>query len=180
MFLNDKDIKLNLEKWDIIISDFDEKRLQPASYDILLWNRFLVVKWNLTKYIDPVNWIIPQYDEIILNNDEEFILHPNETVLGVSRDYFWSNNYLIQLSWKSSLARLWLVVHNTAWIINPGHFLNITFELCNFNKVPIILRPNMEIAQILFSKMTNNPWQNYTKTWRFWTWESNFTTFIKK
>jgi deoxycytidine triphosphate deaminase len=36
MYLSDVDIKKALESKDIVISDFDEKRLQPASYDILL------------------------------------------------------------------------------------------------------------------------------------------------
>jgi deoxycytidine triphosphate deaminase len=36
MFLSDKDIKIAVESEDITLSDFDLKRLQPASYDILL------------------------------------------------------------------------------------------------------------------------------------------------
>jgi deoxycytidine triphosphate deaminase len=36
MFLADTDIKKAIESDTITISDFDEARLQPASYDILL------------------------------------------------------------------------------------------------------------------------------------------------
>ena len=180
MFLSDVDIKEAIDKWEIEISDFDESRLQPASYDILLWNKFLVVKSNSTAFIDPVNKILPEYDEYEIPDWEAFILRPNETVLWISKDCFGSDYYLIQLWWKSSLARIGLVVHNTAWIINPWHFLNITFELCNFSRVPIILRPGMEIAQILFSKMTSECQQNYKKTWRFKSGLDNFEGYKEK
>jgi deoxycytidine triphosphate deaminase len=36
MYLSDVDIKKALDVKDIVISDFDPSRLQPASYDILL------------------------------------------------------------------------------------------------------------------------------------------------
>ncbi len=174
MFLADNEIKKEVQNGSIKISNFDEKRLQQTSYDILLWNKFLVIKWNSSVFIDPVKKIYPDYHEINIKDWEQFILHPWETVLWLSKECFWSNNYLIQLSWKSSLARLWLIVHNTAWLINPWHFLNITFELANLNKVPIILRPWMEIAQLLFSKISNTPTRLYEETWRYKRWEENF------
>ena len=83
------------------------------------------------------------------------------SILGLSVDYFGSKKYLIQLHGKSSLARIGLLVHNTAGLVNPGHFLQITFELCNLNKVPIILTPGMEIGQITFSQMSSNSGIDY-------------------
>ena len=38
MFLSDIDIQKNIESGDILITDFDNSRLQPASYDIRLGN----------------------------------------------------------------------------------------------------------------------------------------------
>lgn len=35
------------------------------------------------------------------------------------------------------------------------------------NSVPIILRPGMDIAQLLFSEMTSPPEQDYRKTGRY-------------
>ncbi len=180
MYLSDVDIKKALESKDIVISDFDEKRLQPASYDILLWNKFLIVKGSSTPYVDPVNKILPEYEEIIVPDGEAFILHPNETVLGTSKDYFGSDKYLVQLWWKSSLARIGLAVHNTAWLINPGHFLNITFELGNFSRVPVILRPGMEVAQILFSQISSPCQKDYKKIWRYKDGEANFVAYEEK
>jgi dCTP deaminase len=177
MFLSDKDIKKELANKTITISNFDEHRLQPVSYDIILGNKFEVVKDHSTPFVDPVNGIFPNTENIRIEDGEEFVLHPGRTILGTSKDYFGSDKYLIQLSGKSSLARIGLVVHNTAGIVNPGHYLNITFELYNAAKVPIILRPGMEIAQILFSQISSDLDQNYQDTGRFNgnNWEKNFT-----
>lgn len=178
MFLSDVDIKKAIESWEITIEWFEEKRLQAASYDILLWNKFLITESHLTPIIDPVKKILPKTREVHIEDWEEFVLHPGVSILWFSWDYFGSNHYLVQLSWKSSLARIGLVVHNTAWLINPGHFLNIAFELSNLNNVPIILRPKMEIAQITFSKLSSPSSNTYDKVWRYH--ENNWTWFIEK
>ena len=71
-----------------------------------------------------------------------------------------------------------LLVHNTAGIINPGHYLNITLELCNLNNVPIVLRPKMEIAQLLFSRLSSSVDQDYGKMGRYN--DDNWDNFVKK
>lgn len=114
MYLSDKDIRVALENGDITISDFDKKRLQPASYDIRLGEKFLVVRPYSIPNIDPVNKILPEYEEIVVTPEQGFILRPGVTVLGTSVEKFGSEKYLIQLSGKSSLARIGLIVHNTA------------------------------------------------------------------
>jgi dCTP deaminase len=167
MYLSDRDIKEAIKNGEIIIKDFSEERLQPASYDILLGNKFMIVESGSTVAIDPVNKIYPKMREMILKDDEHFVLHPGVSVLGTSVDYFGSEKFLVHLSGKSSLARIGLIIHNTAGIINPGHFLNITFELCNLNQLPIILRPNMRIGQILFSKISSPPVKDYRTTGRY-------------
>src|SRR3989344_2403649 len=156
MFLSDTDIRAAVLGGEITINDFDEQRLQPASYDILLGNKFIVTEPHTTQAIDPHLNILPKTREINIESDDHFTLHPGVSILGTSWDFFGSDKYLIQLSGKSSLARIGLIVHNTAGLINPGHFLNITLELYNLNYVPIILRPGMEIAQLTFSNLTCN------------------------
>jgi dCTP deaminase len=74
---------------------------------------------------------------------------------------------LIEVNGKSSLARIGLIVHNSASIVNPGHYLNIALELCNLNNVPIILRPGMEIAQLSFSTLSSHTKRDYKETGRY-------------
>ena len=178
MFLSDIDIKREVEAGNITIRDFDEKRLQPVSYDILLGNKFIVTDLHSTEYIDPSKKLYGKTNDIKVEDDKEFILHPGVSVVGFSKDYFGSDKYLIQVNGKSSLARIGLLVHNSASLVNPGHYLNIALELCNLNTVPIILRPGMEIAQVTCSKLSNPPKQNYKEIGRYHNNQEN--TIISK
>ncbi|OGG71186.1 dCTP deaminase [Candidatus Kaiserbacteria bacterium RIFCSPHIGHO2_12_FULL_53_13] len=167
MFLSDVDIEKAVRKGHIVLKPFDKKRLQPVSYDIRLGNKFIANDENATHFVDPVRKIYAKTREAEVKDGQEFVLHPGISVLGTSKEYFGSDDYLIQIGGKSSLARIGLMVHNTAGIINPGHFLHVTFEMTNQSNVPIILRPGMEIAQLTFSTLSSPPRQNYSRTGRF-------------
>ncbi len=167
MMLSDIDIKKAVKAGEITLKPFDEARLQPASYDILLGNTFFITDAHSSTFIDPVKKIYPKMKEIKLKDSEVFVLHPGVSILGYSRDFFGSDNYLIEVNGKSSLARIGLLVHNSAALVNPGHFLNIALELCNLNNVPIVLHPGMAIAQLTFSPLSSPPKQNYKEVGRY-------------
>lgn len=178
MYLSDNDIEQAVKDGGITLEPFDKKRLQPASYDILLGNRFLLSEQHKGSYIDPVKKVFPETREIILKDEEEFVLHPGVTVLGFSHDYFGSDKYLIHLNGKSSLARIGLVVHNTAGLVNPGHYLNIVFELYNTNIIPIVLRPRMPIGQLTFSELKTPHKRSYEKIGRYGKGEENWKGIV--
>ncbi len=167
MFLSDIDIEKNIAAGKITLKPFAVKQLQPASYDILLGNKFVENDASATHFIDPAKKIYAKTTERMIKDGDEFVLHPGVSVLGLSKEFFGSDHFLIQVGGKSSLARIGLMIHNTAGIINPGHFLNITFEITNQSNIPIILRPGMEIAQITFSMISSPTKQSYKKTGRF-------------
>ena len=178
MILADSDIARAVKQGEITLRPFDRKRLQPASYDILLGNTFIITEPEANHYIDPVKKMYPKTREIVVKDGSEFVLHPGVSVLGASKDFFGSDTYLIQLGGKSSLARIGLLVHNTAGLINPGHYLHITLELCNLNNVPIILRPGMEIGQLTFSMLSKPPRQQYKEVGRYS--DNNWNNFAGK
>ena len=167
MFLSDVDIKKEIRNGRITLKPFDHADLQPVSYDIHLGNKFIINVESSTHLIDPAKKIFAKTREITVKDGGEFILHPGISVLGASKEYFGSDHFLIQIGGKSSLARLGLMIHNTAGIINPGHFLCVTLELSNQNNVPIIIRPGMAIAQITFSMLSSPPAQSYEQVGRF-------------
>lgn len=167
MFLSDIDITKEIKKGAITLTPFSKARLQQVSYDICLGNKFVVNDEGATHFIDPVKKIYAKTREFRVADGAEYILHPGISVLGTSKEFFGSDQYLIQLSGKSSLARIGLMVHNTAGIVNPGHFLHVTFEITNQSNVPIVLRPAMEIAQITFSMLSSPPSHTYVHTGRF-------------
>jgi dCTP deaminase len=162
MFLSDVDIKKGIESGALIIDPFSEEKLQLASYDVTLGNEFEVTNRYSTIAIDPVNKKFPDTRKVTIEDGEQFVLHPGETVLGKQKEFIGVDlEHLILLSGKSSLARAGLVVHNTAMLFNPGHKFYPTFELLNTNNVPIILRPGMEVAQILFARLTSPSSKSY-------------------
>ena len=167
MFLSDKDIKQAVDIKLITLEPFNEKQLQPASYDIRLGNTFVINDSHTTPVIDIERGILPRTRSIHIEDGEEFVLHPGVSILGYSKEKFGSEEYLIEVNGKSSLARIGLIVHNSASIVNPRHFLNIALELCNLNNVPIILRPNMLIAQLTFSTLSSHTRQSYKKVGRY-------------
>ncbi len=176
MFLSDADILKAVADKSITLKPFNKAKLQPASYDIHLGNKFVTNDENSTLFVDPARKVYAKTREVTVKDGDAFILHPGVSVLGTSKEYFGSDQYLIQVGGKSSLARVGLMIHNTAGLINPGHFLNITFELCNLNNVPIILRPGMEIAQLTFSEIKTKTLKNYKDIGRFVgdNWKKNF------
>ncbi|PIR61377.1 MAG: dCTP deaminase [Candidatus Pacebacteria bacterium CG_4_10_14_0_8_um_filter_43_12] len=152
MYLSDVDIKQALKDKEIVIKDFDESRLQPASYDILLGFEFMVFQRHTQAVIDPKKPAELYMEKIILKSEADcFILHPNEFALAVTYDYFGVGpKYCCNIMGKSSLARLGLIIHTTAGFVDPGNQLNATLELYNTNSMPIKLYPKMRIAQIAF------------------------------
>ena len=178
MYLSDNDIRKGVKNGDIIIDKFNESQLQPASYDIRLRNKFIYNLEHETSFVDPVKKIFPKVREVFIKDSEEFILHPGVSVLATSVELFGSEKYLIHLNGKSSLARIGLVVHNTAGLINPGHYLHITFELANLSNIPIVLHPQMPIAQLTFSMLSSPPGKEYAKVGRYGNGMKNVSSYI--
>lgn len=167
MFLSDKDIKAGVSSGAITLEPFTEKQLQPASYDIRLGNIFIVNESQSISVIDIERGILPKTRTIEIADGEAFVLHPGVSILGYSKEKFGSDEYLVEVNGKSSLARIGLIVHNSASLVNPGHVLNIALELCNLNNVPIILRPNMAIAQLTFTTLSSHTKKTYKQTGRY-------------
>lgn len=162
MFLSDVDIKKGVKDGSIVIKPFSESKLQLASYDVTLGDEFEVINRYNTGAVDPSMGIYPETRKIKIKKGGTFILHPGETVLGKQKEFIGVDlNHLILLNGKSSLARAGLVVHNTAMLFNPGHHFYPTFELLNTSSVPLILRPGMEIAQLLFARLSSPSSKSY-------------------
>jgi dCTP deaminase len=155
MILSDHSIKDAINTGRIQISPFNEDQIQPASYDIRLDGRFLVFRNYKYSCIDPKS---PQQDltEMIeVGDDEPFIVHPGEFILGSTVERIGlGSDIAAQLGGKSSLGRLGLIVHATAGFIDPGFEGSVTLELSNVANLPIRLYPGMKVGQISFFALT--------------------------
>jgi deoxycytidine triphosphate deaminase len=85
--LSDRDIRAALESGDIGIKPYDPKDLQPSSVDLHLDRSFRVFRNNRYPYID-VRAPQPDLTELLkVDDDEPFILHPGEFVLGQTLEW---------------------------------------------------------------------------------------------
>lgn len=127
---------------DIIIEPFDEKRINPNSYNLSLANELLVYdeqildmkKLNTTSKIT-----IP---------DDGIILEPNKLYLGRTNEFTKTDKYVPMLEGRSSTGRLGLFIHVTAGFGDVGFAGFWTLEM--FCIHPIKIYPNVEICQIYY------------------------------
>jgi dCTP deaminase len=154
--LSDRDIRAALEGGEIAIRPYDAADLQPSSVDLHLDRSFRVFRNNRYPYID-VRAPQPDLTELLtVADDEPFVLHPGEFVLGQTLEWVELPNDLVaRLEGKSSLGRLGLLIHSTAGYVDPGWKGNLTLELSNVANLPIALYFGMKIGQISFFKMSS-------------------------
>ncbi len=154
--LSDRDIRAALEAGEVRIDPYDPRDLQPSSVDLHLDRSFRVFRNNRYPYID-VRSPQPDLTELLtIADDEPFVLHPGEFVLGQTLEWVeLPDNLVSRLEGKSSLGRLGLLIHSTAGYVDPGWKGNLTLELSNVANLPIALYHNMKIGQISFFKMSS-------------------------
>lgn len=156
MLLSDRELRHELDAGRLGLDPCDAAMIQPSSVDVRL-DRFFRVFDN-TKYthIDPSL----QQDELtslVENSDDDpFVLHPGEFVLGSTFESVRLPDDLAgRLEGKSSLGRLGLLTHSTAGFIDPGFTGHITLELSNVANLPITLWPGMKIGQLCLFRLSS-------------------------
>jgi len=156
MVLSDRDIRAEIEAGRIIIDPFEPDAVQPSSIDLHLDRRFRVFRNSRYPYID-VRAEQPELTELVEIGDEDpFILHPGEFVLGSTLERVGLPDDLVaRLEGKSSLGRLGLLIHSTAGYVDPGWDGNLTLELSNVANLPITLYDGMKIGQISFQRLSS-------------------------
>ncbi|MFJ6670642.1 dCTP deaminase [Actinosynnema sp. NPDC091369] len=157
MLLSDRDLRKEVESGRLVLEPFDDVMVQPSSIDVRL-DRFFRV-FNNTRYthIDPAM----QQDDLTSlvepADDEPFVLHPGEFVLGSTFELVTLPDDLAgRLEGKSSLGRLGLLTHSTAGFIDPGFSGHITLELSNVANLPITLWPGMKIGQLCLFRLSSS------------------------
>ncbi len=156
MILSDRDIVEAIKAGRIGIEPFDFDDVQPSSIDLRVDRFFRTFHNHRYPFID-VKQPMPDLTELVEVEDEEaFILHPGEFVLGSTREYVHLPDDLVaRLEGKSSLGRLGLLIHSTAGFVDCGFQGHLTLELSNVANLPITIYPGMKIGQISFYKMSS-------------------------
>src|SRR3989304_2545797 len=85
--LSDRDIRAALQAGRVRIDPYDATCLQPSSVDLHLDAAFRVLRNNRSPFIG-VRAPQPDLTELVsIKDDEPFILHPNEFVLGQTLEW---------------------------------------------------------------------------------------------
>ena len=158
MILSDGDILDRLEAGDLVIEPLEDVSLQvqPASVDVRLGREFLEFQRANIPSIHPNSDEEAEsyVTETVVEEDEEFILHPGDFVLGTTKERVEIPRDLVaQVEGRSSLGRLAIVVHATAGFVDPGFRGRITLELSNLGTAPVALSPGMRISQLVFTEL---------------------------
>ena len=170
MILSDKSIReLILSKKLIIESEYglDDvlNNIACASLDIRLWNWFKIFPKDNKKVL---NIEKVELEEKYIPDGEYLILQPWDFVLWATKERFWiPEDIVARVEWRSSIWRLWILIHVTAWFIDPWFWLNkpstITLEIKNINTVPVALKVGSRVCQLALEKMDQSAEIPYNK-----------------
>ena len=166
MVLSDVSIRRLIASGRIGIDPYDPSLMQPASLDVRADRLFRVFRNSRYPYIDVKREQEELTELVEIDDDEPFILHPGEFVLGSTLERVTLPDDLVaRLEGKSSLGRLGLLIHSTAGFIDPGWDGHVTLELSNVASLPITIYAGMKIGQLSFVQMsepTNVPYGSGT------------------
>jgi dCTP deaminase len=155
VILSDRTIREELAAGRIVIEPLDEANVQPSSVDLHIDRFFRVFRNHTMGFIDVKQNLEDLTELVEIDEEDVFILHPGEFVLGSTLERVALPNDLVaRLEGKSSLGRLGLLIHSTAGFVDAGWDGHLTLELSNVANLPITLYPGMKIGQISFLRMT--------------------------
>src|SRR5881296_3621390 len=155
MVLSDLTIKEEIAAGRLVFDPYDESLVQPSSVDMRVDRSFRVFNNSRYPYIDVRQPMENLTELVTVEDDEPFILHPGEFVLGQTLERVRLPDDLVaRLEGKSSLGRLGLLIHSTAGYVDPGWDGHVTLELSNVANLPITIYVGMKIGQLSFVQLT--------------------------
>ncbi len=169
--LSDKSIREEIASGRISIDPFVDEDVQPASVDLHLDDKVLVFRNSTVPFVDLRRELQDLNEMVTIEDDEPFILHPGEFVLGNTLERIaLCDSIVARLEGKSSLGRIGLLIHSTAGFVDPGWDGTLTLELSNVSRLPLTLYKGMPIGQISFQYLSTpaeNPYGTPTLRSRY-------------
>jgi len=168
MVLSDQDIAKALKEKRIVITPAIDTKTQlgSCSVDLRLGNVFRVFEHSKKPFIDPSkkDYSNEITTEIVLKNNEQFIMQPGDFVLAVTLERIKIPFDLMgRLEGRSSLGRLGIVVHSTASVFEPGWDGKCVLELGNLGRMAVALTVGMRICAMTFEELSSEAKIPYSK-----------------
>ncbi len=156
MLLAKDAIIAELEKGTIQVDpSLDPSQIREASIDLRLGNTFRV--------FTPTEKAIPVTEDSDYKNytqeviKDTFILHPQSTVLGVTMEKITlPSNIAAWIEGRSRFARLGLLIHISAGLIQPGISNHQVLEITNLGPNALELHAGERVCQLVFQRLEGN------------------------
>lgn len=159
MILSGLEIQKQIEKGTIKIEPYNEKLINPNSYNLRLHNELLIYKDDILDMKKPME------TERITIPETGLILEPGKLYLGRTLEHTQTDTFVPMLEGRSSIGRLGLYIHVTAGFGDVGFSGFWTLEIHCVQ--PIKIYPDVEICQIYYhtiegaySKYLSGKYQN--------------------
>lgn len=144
MILTGPEIKNRLNK-DIVIEPYEEKYLNPNSYNLRLHNELRVYTQM------PLDMKKDNPAEVVMIPEEGILLEPGRLYLGRTLEYTSTQNLVPMLEGRSSVGRLGLFIHVTAGFGDTGFEGYWTLEIQCIH--PIRIYAGVPICQIFYHQV---------------------------
>jgi dCTP deaminase len=156
MILSDIAIIRALETGEIVVQPpLRPEHVRPTGIRLHLGPGLLIPEEGPA--VDIMAGETPRFRRVTLDGDG-YVLEPKSFVLGSSQEMVQVSPALIcHLDGRSTLARLGLMIHCTAGVIdnNNDQGRTIVLEMYNFGRVGLRLREGMPIGMLTFEKLTD-------------------------
>lgn len=161
MMFSDEDIKNSIKSGELIIEPYSDKYLRGAGITLHLGAHLL--KPIPGTVVDVKNKIVPDFEEILISDENPYPLKPGEFLLGHTYQKITvgpSLGFLIE--GRSTLARVGLTIVQTAMLVYPGHRNRaVTLELANHGANTILLYEKMKIARVALFELKTPSSEQY-------------------
>jgi dCTP deaminase len=153
--LSKDEILKNIENGKIEITPFKKDQVGPTSIDLTLGSKFRVFKkvrkiFHINEELD-----FQEVTKIVsIKEGDYLLLMPGELVHGITVERIrLSEDLAGWIEGRSRFARIGLMVHVTAGLVQPSCDNKQVLEISNMSPMPIALYPGTRICQIIFEKL---------------------------
>ena len=154
MILSGLEIRKEIAAGNIRIEPFDDRRLNPNSYNLRLAPELLVYESEVLDMKTPNAYRIETIPP------EGFIMRPGVLYLGRTEEFTETKTFVPMLEGRSSVGRLGITIHVTAGFGDVGFAGFWTLEMqC---VLPVRIYPRVEICQIYYHTLRGDyePYQS--------------------
>lgn len=156
MILSDFDLESFIREKRLVVKPFEKTIIRENGIDLRLDDE--VARHNLkrssSKIIDPSDEESIKDEYILYKKQKEIVVQPHEQVLLSTFEMVGlPDNLMGFVELRSTWARHGLFMPPT--IIDAGFAGNVTLEVFNSSRFPILLRPKIRFAHIIFATTLN-------------------------